>query len=436
MTPQTADVVVIGGGLAGLVAARDLAEAGLRVVVVEAQERLGGRLYQGPVPSGRTVEFGGTWFNRTVHVDLANEIDRYGLAVEPAGEIDDQRWLLAGRVRAGHDPFTADEHVAYEELVVSLEAVMGRLEIGRPLHQQGLADLDVPADEWISALVRDPAVLDYVRAHFTLLIGAPLRDVSALQVVFEAVDGGTPDLLVAWDLDECFRDGADVLVDALADDDRALGVRIATGCPVRRVETTNPDMVVVTTDDGDWQARSTVLAVPLNLMATIAIDPPLPDALLAAARTRHPARMSKLWLEVDGLSGPVSGFGSELVPWFTTMQALDDGRQLVVAFFVEGEPDAGLVEAELRRFVDTASVRTVTHHNWSADPWAAGVWMAWRPGWLTGPVGQAIDADLWPIVLAGSDLSPVANGWMSGALSSGRAAAAATISRLASDTRP
>ena len=63
-----ADVVVIGGGFAGLVAARDLRDAGRSVVVLEARDRLGGRTWFRELPgAGVKVEYGGTWFWLDLH---------------------------------------------------------------------------------------------------------------------------------------------------------------------------------------------------------------------------------------------------------------------------------------------------------------------------------------------------------------------------------
>ena len=73
----TADVVVVGAGLAGLSAARALTAAGRRVVVLEARDRVGGRTLNHPLPGGHVADLGGTWIGPTQNevAALADELD-------------------------------------------------------------------------------------------------------------------------------------------------------------------------------------------------------------------------------------------------------------------------------------------------------------------------------------------------------------------------
>src|ERR1700722_854803 len=72
------DCVVIGGGLSGLIAARNLHRSGKSVLVVEARDRIGGRMYGRRLASGQWIDFGGQWVGPTQHRILAL-LDEYGV---------------------------------------------------------------------------------------------------------------------------------------------------------------------------------------------------------------------------------------------------------------------------------------------------------------------------------------------------------------------
>src|SRR3954466_4324134 len=94
------DAVVIGAGFAGLVAARDLGQQGLRVVVLEARDRVGGRTLCRPFAgTGRGVELGGAWFDAGYQTPMGEEADRYGIEIVPATAYENVRWFTGGQLR-------------------------------------------------------------------------------------------------------------------------------------------------------------------------------------------------------------------------------------------------------------------------------------------------------------------------------------------------
>ncbi|HEY3652886.1 MAG TPA: FAD-dependent oxidoreductase, partial [Streptosporangiaceae bacterium] len=102
-----ADVVVIGAGFAGLVAARELGRAGLGVLVLEARDRVGGRTWTDR-RLGHDLELGGTWVH-WVQPHTWAEMTRYGRQVTRSPAVEEAYWLGAGGApRAG----TLDEFMA------------------------------------------------------------------------------------------------------------------------------------------------------------------------------------------------------------------------------------------------------------------------------------------------------------------------------------
>ena len=98
---READVVVVGAGLAGLRAARDLAEAGQRVVVLEARDRVGGRGWTSTFPgTDLAIELGGSWYTDEQR-EVAAEVERYGLPVRTFDPVTSTRWLVDGELRTG-----------------------------------------------------------------------------------------------------------------------------------------------------------------------------------------------------------------------------------------------------------------------------------------------------------------------------------------------
>src|SRR3989337_1774596 len=84
MMQKTHEVVVVGAGFGGIVAARDLTDRGHSVVVLEGGARIGGRTYARPFKRQEhlTVELGGSWISRALHPNIRREVARYGVGVK------------------------------------------------------------------------------------------------------------------------------------------------------------------------------------------------------------------------------------------------------------------------------------------------------------------------------------------------------------------
>jgi monoamine oxidase len=98
MQRREADVAVVGAGLAGLVAARELTAAGREVVVLEARDRVGGRVLNEAIGDGKVVELGGQWVGPTQDRVLAL-IEELGLETFPTHTEGENVFERGGKVK-------------------------------------------------------------------------------------------------------------------------------------------------------------------------------------------------------------------------------------------------------------------------------------------------------------------------------------------------
>jgi len=415
------DVVVIGAGFAGIAAARDLHEAGRSVVVLEARDRIGGRTWYRELPgAGISVEYGGMFFSTATQPNLAAEIHRYDVGVTPMDPPDVVAWIR-GSERVEGRP-------AVERLLHELQRspLAEALAIGEKAFasedRSSLAPLDLPASAWISGLGADPEAADLLRAFMASMGGAPLDRISVLPLLWDMIELDYSSIVdVFLDVGELFTEGTKSLIDAMAS-----GLDVRFGSIVRRVEHDDDRVHVTLEGGGGIDASAVVLALPVNVWADVAFDPPLAAPKQRVATERHPGAVSKVLAIVRGV--PESflgiGWGTPINAGFVTKPA-PDGR-LFMGFSVEervdlADPDA--MAAAVHAHLPEATVVATGGHDWVRDPFSKGTWLATPPGWFGDGTFEALEAPEGRLAFAGSDIASEGAGWIEGAIGSGRAAA-------------
>jgi monoamine oxidase len=410
------DVIVVGGGLAGLVAARDVARSGRSVRLLEARDRFGGRAWAAPF-EGRLVELGGGWFDSALQQPLREEVERYGVGVVPAPEFGSVRWHTGGALRAGL-PVPLEAGGDLERVIVAIN------QAGRGY----TSDADISVAEWLDRLEPHPATRDFVFGWCGLMSGADM-DVTPVSAMLGLVaETGTAFALLS-DLAEVFAAGTNALVEAIAAD---LGCPADRSRPVVSVAQDETGVDVRTADGETLRARLCVLAVPVNTLSQITLDPPLAPDLRAALQAGHACRVTKVWMRATGVPDRMLAAGWGTPFHWLAAQARDGEAQHVVAFAVEGAVDAGdpaALQEALRAYAPEATVLASHSHDWNADPWARGGWLNAPVGWESAGILERIAAPHGRVLVAGSDVSPHFGGWLAGAIASGREQARAAIDR-------
>lgn len=248
-------VIVIGAGAAGLMAALDLHDADIDVTVLEARDRVGGRIHTVRFPNGRWANAGAEWVN-TDHYLVRELAAAYGLSLVPDSGL--QASVVSGRLELLEPEGT--EHLG--EAIAALSNTLTDPE--HPWDDPAARKLDqVSVSDWLD----QQGFSDMVRASFeAFLRGEFMVEASQLSLAMIAVQNRLEDNDTAYR----FTHGTAVLPEAMA---KTLGhERVRLGEPVERIDHTTAN-VTVTTDKGQYTADDVIITVPLPVLATIDIEP-------------------------------------------------------------------------------------------------------------------------------------------------------------------
>lgn len=427
------DVLVIGGGFAGTVAARDLTHSGKHVLQLEARDRLGGRTwFRQFANTSKEVEFGGTWVAPKWQPHVGAEIERYQLPLIDSPNPQMFAWPLADQVSNSPFPIPVDEWLDFERAITHINTQAARIRFGKePLSQAGLEDLDISFEAFLDKLNLPRLTREFVLAWAGFYFGNYPSDVSALHILSWVA--GFDNSSVGWyvGVSQKLERGTRSLIDAIARDGN-FETRLSS--PVATIEHGSTGVRVTTRGGDTHEAAAAVVATPINTWSSLSFSPELTGSHGALAREKQAGQSVKIWALVRNLQGNFYGVGWETaLKWVATEYSLDEGS-LLVGFGCSPSDldvnDHAAIARAIREFLPDAEVTATDAHDWNHDEFSQGTWMAYRPGQVMRHA-SGLQRPEGRVTFASSDLASGWAGWIDGAIESGHRAARAAGEMLA-----
>ncbi len=449
---RTVDAVVVGAGASGLKAASDLVGNGASVVVLEARDRVGGRLLKQSTISGGWVDLGAQWVGPTQTNALAL-IKQLGLQTfdwvpqtdpkTPTSVIwGGSKWVSAGvldeAVSGGPVTITPNDVEDLDQALAKFRALSKTVPPDAPWNAPQAGTLDsMTLQTWLN----ENTTTAYAQRFFTLDTGADR----------EESPGWTSMLYMCWldssspkeegPEDNLVQGGLGQLPALMA---KGLKDQIVLGSPVRSISQ-DKSGVTVSTQTSSYRGKYVIVALPPTLAGQILYDPPMPAVRMQLTQ-RVPMGTSikclavypeAFWRHENGDTW--IGLGELPTVSYAADSSPPSGTPGVMVSFIEGTKAlalAAMTTEQRRKLVlsdyvgyfgpKMSAPAQYYEQNWPAEPWTAGAACFYTPpGVLSEPFGPAIREPVGRIYWAGTEAATRWMGYVDGALSAGHAAAQA-----------
>jgi monoamine oxidase len=447
---RRADVVIVGAGLSGLMAARTLLAASVEPLILEARDRVGGRTWTRPASDGTLLDLGGQWIGPTQRrvLALAGELGVQTFKTYDTGNNIEyrrgERVTYSGAIPT-HDPIVSADAV---EAMLTLNMMATQVPLDAPWIASNALEWDAQTfDTWIRANARSDEARELMGLVIQAVFSVEARDVSLLHVLFYIHSAGNLMDLVAItggaQESRCVG-GTQQLSEKMA---AALGERVILNAPVHTIAQDERG-VRVEADGVTISAERAIIALPPTLAGRLRYRPALPGYRDQFTQRIPMGTVIKVqclyerpfWRE-DGLTGQVtSDSGAVRITFDNTPP---DGSPGILLGFIEGEegrrwgrrsPEerrAEVLNCLARYFGEQARVpQEYVELSWAEEEYSRGCYAGFLPPGVLTSYGEALRAPIGRLHWAGTETATEWNGYMDGALQAGARAAREILAGL------
>ncbi|PVU85430.1 hypothetical protein BB560_007027 [Smittium megazygosporum] len=448
------DCIIIGAGLSGLVAARNLYRNGSDILVLEAQDRIGGRMVGKSLPSGQWIDQGGQWVGPTQDrfLNLLNEYKVKRFPTPSTGlkvlVFDGKRFEFDGFFQGHYEGevpgVSKEEWLDATEAWTKFKKLSDELPEGHPFSGDKIEDLD---SDTLERWIKDNTKTKFGHWYFSYMCRAvgfsgpsEPKEVSLLHALWGekiASQSENPEA-------ELLHGGAGQLPEKIASE---FSSKIKINEPVHTISYGNGKVEVIS-QVSSYKTKYVIIAMPPHLAGHILYQPSLP-ALREQLTQRIPmgtcakvlvSYKSPFWRK-KGLAGIAIGNNK----WVELCADSSDPETGVgvIAAFVAGDRyrkwqtlsesqrrDAVISDLKIYFGDEAGSYETFDEVNWPTNPWTGGGYTCFMPPGVWSSMGQALSSSIGPIYWAGTEMSDRWPGFFEGAIRTGEAAASDVMKLL------
>lgn len=446
---RAVDVVVIGGGVSGLCAARKLAQNNVSCVLLEARDRVGGRTLSHRLGND-TIDLGGQWLGPTQDriAALAREL---GVSTFPQFSQGKKILARGGRVStySGNIPgLPLFSQLELGWIQVLWEKQRRQLPVDAPWKAPRAAEWDaMTVETWKRRHARTAAARDVVDIAVRAVFCGEPSEISYLYFLNYLNSGQGLDCLTS------VQNGAqqDRVIGGMQQISirmaEQLGDRVVLEAAVRAIEQSN-DGVLIRSAAGDFRAATCIVALPPALAGRIHYEPALParrdhlsQRMPMGSVIKYIATYEKPFWREAGYSGELVTDGGAVGLAFD--DSSHDGKQAALVAFTDGGParEMGDLSPEDRR---TAVLQHLSQYfgpqaaqpldfiekNWMDEQWSRGCYVGLMPPGVMTTLGEALRTPCGRIHWAGTETATKWMGYIDGAVEAGYRSAEEVMARL------
>ena len=435
---KTCDVVIVGAGIAGLQTATLLKEQGLSVLVLEARDRVGGRLLSHTLKNGARVDLGGQWLGPTHH--RAHKIAKsLGEALFPTYNKGKSVFMMTGKKQVRDSLFPEMEDDVAEEIeraMDQLNELASEIDTTKPWAKEEHRAYDkITYADWIRQNTTSDIARDAMAFIAMSIFSAEAHELSMLHVLFYVASGEGIDTLINTDggaQESRFTNGAQQLPIGLA---KRLGDDVLLNQPVTCIEHFSHH-VVVSTNSLQVNAKRVVVALPPTLAGRLSYKPALPGSRDQLTQRTAMGAVIKVMVTFDKpfwrdeeLSGLASSTALPLS--LTYDNSPQDASCGILVGFIEADEGRywGMkTEAEREKKVleclrdyfgsQVDSYTEYKEQDWTQEEYSRGAYGGYLPPGAWTIFGEAVSQPINSIHFAGTETASQWAGYMEGALQS------------------